>query len=185
MENKYPKLTVKDLTQGLKLSAKEILECEELVKKLNQIAEETPEYIDYLKNRYPKNDPRLSQIRYKLDGMASASNEYVKRHFPENQRLFNKVQQSIKRSIKLTDPKTYKDVKDPQTFHKLLSVDYVNEYGKPKKKLKLQNRNKKTAARFLKKPRIKSAIELIDEKIIQLDKDLRKYSKGLDGDGKP
>jgi len=111
--------------------------------------------------------------------------KYIETHFPENQRLFNKVQQSIKRSIKLTDPKSYKNVKDSQTFYKLLSVDYVSEYGKPEKKLKLQSRNKKTAARFLKKPRIKSASELIDEKIIQLDKDIQKYSKGLDRREKP
>lgn len=104
--------------------------------------------------------------------------KYIETHFPENQRLFNKVQQSIKRSIKLTDPKSYKNVKDPQTVYKLLSVDYIRKYGKPEKKLKLQSRNKKTASRFLKKPRIKSASELIDEKIIQLDNDIRKYSRG-------
>ena len=174
MENKYPKLTLKDLTQGLKLSAKEILEYQEIIEKLNQIAEQNPEYIDHLKERYPKNDPRLSQIRYRLDNMAAASNEYVEKHFPENQRLFNKVQQAVKRSIKLTDPKTYKNVKDPQTVYKLLSVDYVNQHEQLKKKLKLQTRNKKTAARFLKKPRLKSAMELIDDKIIQLDKDMKK-----------
>jgi hypothetical protein len=79
--------------------------------------------------------------------------EYIDTHFPENQKLFNKVQQAIKRSIKLTDPKTYKDVKDPQTVYKLLSVDHVNKHERPKRKLKLQSRNKKTAARFLKKPK--------------------------------
>jgi hypothetical protein len=174
MENKYSKLTLKDLTQGIKLSAQEILEYGKIIEKLNQIAEQNPEYIDYLKERYPKSDPRLSQLRYKMDQMMSASKEYIDTHFPENKRLFNKVQQAVKRSIKLTDPKTYKDVKDPQTVYKLLSVDYVNEYERPKRKLKLQSRNKKTAARFLKKPRIKTRSELIDEKIIQLEKDLKK-----------
>jgi hypothetical protein len=38
----------------------------------------------------------------------------------------------------------------------------------------LQNRNKKTAARFLKKPKIKSAMELINIKIIELDKEMKK-----------
>jgi hypothetical protein len=174
MKNKYSKLTLKDLTQGIKLSAQEILEYGKIIEKLNQIAEQNPEYIDYLKERYPKSDPRLSQLRYKMDQMMSASKEYIDTHFPENKRLFNKVQQAVKRSIKLTDPKTYKDVKDPQTVYKLLSVDYVNEYERPKRKLKLQSRNKKTAARFLKKPRIKTRSELIDEKIIQLEKDLKK-----------
>lgn len=176
MENKYPKLSLKDLTQGVKLSSKEILEYEKIVKKLNQIAEENPEYIDYLKQRYPKNDPRLSQIRYKMDQMLSASNEYFDTHFPENQRLFNKLQKSIKRSIKLTDPKTYKNVPDPITYKKLLSVDYVNETGLPKKKLKLKlkNRNKKTAARFLKKPRIKTNEEILNDKMMQLNFEMKK-----------
>jgi hypothetical protein len=38
----------------------------------------------------------------------------------------------------------------------------------------LQSRNKKTAARFIRKPKIKSAMELIDDKIIQLEKDMKK-----------
>lgn len=104
--------------------------------------------------------------------------KYVDTHFPENQKLFKKLQQSIKRNIKLTDPKTFKNVSDTPSFKKLLSVDYVNKVDTPKKKPKLQNRNKKTAARFLKKPRIKSAMELIDEKIIQLEKDLKKTGMG-------
>lgn len=104
--------------------------------------------------------------------------KYIDTHFPENQKLFKKVQQSIKRSIKLTDPKTYKNSVDTPSFKKLLSVDYVNKVDVPKKKPKLQNRNKKTAARFLKKPRIKSSMELIDEKIIELEKDLKKTGMG-------
>lgn len=100
--------------------------------------------------------------------------EYIEKHFPENQILFKKLQQAIKKNIKLTDPKTFKNVIDTPSFNKLLSVDYVNEVGVPKKKPKLQNRNKKTAARFLKKPKIKSALELIDQKIIELERDLKK-----------
>jgi len=173
MENKYPKLTLKDLTQGVNLSAKEILEYEKIVERLNQIAEQNPEYIDYLKERYPKSDPRLSQLRYKMDQMLSASDEYIETHFPENQKLFKKLQKSIKRNIKLTDPKTFKNVSDTPSFKKLLSVDYVNE-NKPKKTIKLQNRNKKTAARFLKKPKKLTAYELINQKIIELEKDLKK-----------
>lgn len=100
--------------------------------------------------------------------------EYIDTHFPENQKLFKKLQQSIKRNIKLTDPKTFKNVKDVSSFKKLLSVDYVNQNEVPKKRIKLQNRNKKTAARFLKKPRKKTAMELIDMKILELDKELKK-----------
>lgn len=100
--------------------------------------------------------------------------EYIETHFPENQKLFKKLQQSIKRNIKLTDPKTFKNVPDPTTFKKLLSVDYVNEVGAPKKKLKLQNRNKKTVARFLKKAKIKTNEEVLNDKIIQLNLEMKK-----------
>jgi hypothetical protein len=171
MENKYPKISLQDIVKNNNLSSKETLEIKEKVDALNKFIEENPEYIEYLQKRYPKNDPRLSRIRYKLDGMTSASNEYVERQFPENQKLFKKLQQSIKRSIKLTDPKTFKNA---SSFNKLLSVDYVNKNELPKKKLKLQNRNKKTAARFLKKPEMKSAMDLIDLKIFELEKDMRK-----------
>lgn len=108
------------------------------------------------------------------DFLVQTSNLYVDTHFPENQRLFKKLQQTIKRNIKLTDPKTFKNVKDPPSFGKLLSVDYINQIDRPKKKLKLQSRNKKTAARFIKKPKKKTAMELIDAKIIQLEKDMKK-----------
>jgi hypothetical protein len=102
------------------------------------------------------------------------ANEYIETHFPENQKLFKKLQQSIKRNIKLTDPKTFKNVTDTPSFKKLLSVDYVNKTELPKKKIKLQNRNKKTAARFIKKPKVKSAMELIDAKIIELENEMKK-----------
>jgi len=177
MENKYPKLTLKDLTQGINISSKEILEYQEIIEKLNQIAEQNPEYIDSLRKRYPKNDPRLSQLRYKLDMMTSASDEYMEMHFPENKKLYDKVQDTIKKNIKLTDPKTFKDVKDPVNFGNLLAVKYVSKHGVPEKKLRLQSRNKKTASRFLKKPRLKTKSELIDEKIQQLDIDMKKTQR--------
>ena len=178
MGNKYSKLNLKQLTQGLKLSAKEILEYEKIIEKLNQIAEQNPEYIDYVKERYPKSNPRLSQIRYKLDGMTSASDEYMETHFPENKKLYDKVQDSIKRNIKLTDPKTFKDVKDPVNFGSLLAVKYVSQHGAPEKKLRLKSRNKATASRFLKKPRLKTKSEDIDAKIKQLDIDMKKTERG-------
>jgi hypothetical protein len=177
MENRYPKLILKDLTHGLNLSAKEILEYEKIVEKLNKIAEQNPEYIDYLRDRYPRSDPRLSELRYKLDDMTSASDEYMETHFPINKSLYNKVQDTIKKNIKLTDPKNFKNVKDPVSFDNLLAVKYITQNGAPKKKLRLQSRNKQTAARFLKKPRLKSNSEKIDEKIKQLDIDMEKTQR--------
>ena len=76
---------------------------------------------------------------------------YMDTNFSENKEQTSRVKKILARNIKLTDPKTFKDVDTP-SFKKLLSVDYVNEVGSPKKKPRLKNRNKKTAARFIKKP---------------------------------
>ena len=149
MENKYPKLTLKDLTQGVKLSAKEILEYEKIIEKLNQIAEQNPEYIDYLKERYPKSDPRLSQIRYKMDQMLSASEEYIETQFPENKEQTLRVKKILARNIELSDPKTFKDPKPPLTYGKLYGNDSKN------KKVKIKDLSKKSAGRFLKKEKKK------------------------------
>ena len=113
----------------------------------------------------------------KNDLLVKTSDLYIDTHFPENQKLFKKLQQSIKRNIKLTDPKNFKNVKDPVNFGSLLAVKYVNQHGAPQKKLRLQSRNKQTAARFLKKPRLKSNSEKIDEKIKQLDIDMEKTQR--------
>lgn len=178
IENVKLKLREIDFLRHYKVSEKESKELENIIYKINLILDENPEHLEYLRKRYPKDDIRLAELNYKMDQMLSASNEYIDTHFPENKKLFKKLQQSIKKNIKLTDPKTYKSVADVPSFKKLLSVDYVNKVDVPKKKPKLQNRNKKTAARFLKKPRIKSAMELIDEKIIELEKDLKKTGMG-------
>ena len=174
VENIKLKLREIDFLRNYKLSEKENKELENIIYKINLILDENPKHLEYLRERYPKDDVRLAELNYKMDQMLSASDEYINTHFPENQKLFRKVQQSIQRNIKLTDPKTYKDAVDTPSFKKLLSVDYVNTVGIPEKKLKLQNKNKKTAGRFLKKPKIKSSMELIDEKLIQLEKDLKK-----------
>ena len=172
------KIAKKDLVRNHKLTDTEIEDLMDTINRINAFLAAHPEELIHAQKRYPKHDPRLAELNWKMDQMLSASDEYIETHFPENKRLFNKVQQAVKRSIKLTDPKTYKDVKDPQTVYKLLSVDYVNQYERSKRKLKLQSRNKKTAARFLKKPRIKTRSELIDEKIIQLEKDMKKTGMG-------
>lgn len=143
------KLSLKDTTKNNKLSSKEILEMKEMVDIVNKFVEENPEYIEYLRERYPKNNPRLSELNYKMDQMMSASHEYMDTHFPENQRLFNRLKKSFERSMKLTDPKTYKDAKIPDTYYKLLSADYINNHGSEKKTIKLSPKNKNSPSRFL------------------------------------
>jgi hypothetical protein len=144
MENKYPKISLQDIVKNNKFSSKETLEIKKKVDALNKFIEENPEYIEHLQRRYPKDNPRLSRIRHKLDGMLSASDEYLKKQFPENQRLFDEVKKLTEKSIELTNPKTFK------------------------------NKNTKSLGRFFKKSKPKTWSEQIDEKIKQLDNDMKK-----------
>ena len=95
------------------------------------------------------------------------SNEYIETHFPENERLFNRLQKLIKRNIELTDPKTFKNVKDPITYKSLQLEE--DEQKLQKKVLFLKRRN--TVRKFFKKSKKKS---LLDEKLNQLNKELKK-----------
>jgi hypothetical protein len=94
--------------------------------------------------------------------------------FQKTKNFLKNFNKQSKETLNLQIQRLLKNVKDTLSFGKLLSVDYINQIDRPKKKLKLQSRNKKTAARFIRKPKIKSAMELIDDKIIQLEKDMKK-----------
>lgn len=172
------KITEKDLIKNHRLKGSEVKEMMDTINALNAFLDAHPEELIHARKRYPKNDPRLAELNWKMDQMLSSSEEYMDTHFPENTRLFNRVQKSINRSIKLTDPRTYKDSKLPDTYHKLLSVDYVSGYGVEKKILKLGSKNKKSPARFLKKPRLKTKAQVLEDKLMQLETDLKKTGMG-------
>ena len=98
--------------------------------------------------------------------------EYVDTHFPENQKLFKKLQQVIKKNIKLTDPKNFKDNTKVITFFKLNSVEYVTKNASEiKKRIYLPKNENKSVARFFKKEKQKNKIE---EKLKMLNKELKK-----------
>ena len=70
--------------------------------------------------------------------------QYVEKQFPENVEQTSRVKKIIARNIKLSDPKTFKDVKQPATYGKVFGDD-------PKdKKVKYKDFSKKSAGRFLK-----------------------------------
>ena len=98
--------------------------------------------------------------------------EYIDTHFPENQKLFKKLQQVIKKNIKLTDPKNFKDNTKVITFFKLNSVEYVTKNASEiKKRIYLPKNKNKSVARFFKKEKQKNKIE---EKLKILNKELKK-----------
>ena len=70
--------------------------------------------------------------------------QYVEKQFPENVEQTSRVKKILARNIELSDPKTFKDVKQPATYGKVFGDD-------PKdKKVKEKDFSKKSAGRFLK-----------------------------------
>ena len=176
----YIKVKRKDLIRAHKLKKHEAQEYVDLVNKLNDYIKRNPHRLAYIRERYPKSDPRHAELIYKMDMQIAASDEYIDKQFPENQRLFNKLVKATKRSIKLTDPKTYKDKKGKMTsYKKLLRVDYViSEYSPEERDVK--NRKigyggkKKSAGRFFKKSKKKSMDDILKDKMAVLDNEMKK-----------
>ena len=112
----FIKVTKKDLARNHKLTDKEISDFMNDIKMINDYIKKNPAELKYAMIRYPKDDPRLAQLNFNMDQMKAASDEYMDTHFPENQKLFNKLQDKIIRNIKQTDPKNFKGHKDVPKF---------------------------------------------------------------------
>ena len=112
----FIKVTRKDLARNHKLTDKEIQDFLDDIKRINEYIKKNPAELIYAMTRYPKNDPRLAQLNFKMDQMKAASDQYMETHFPENQKLFNKLQQKISNTIGQTDPKNFKDHTPPPQF---------------------------------------------------------------------
>ena len=54
--------------------------------------------------RYPKDDPRLAELNWKMDQMLEAGEEYLDSNFKENKKLFKRATERTQKNIKLTDP---------------------------------------------------------------------------------
>tara|TARA_A100001515_G_scaffold125926_1_gene110922 strand:+ start:749 stop:1123 length:375 start_codon:yes stop_codon:yes gene_type:complete len=68
--------------------------------------------------------------------------EYVEKQFPENVEQTSRVKKILARNIELSDPKTFKDPKQPMTYGKMYGNDSKN------KRIKIKDFNKKSASRF-------------------------------------
>ena len=133
----FIKVTRKDLARNHKLTDKEISEYMNEIKMINEYIKKNPAELVYAMTRYPKNDPRLAQLNFKMDQMKAASDKYIETHFPENKSLFNKLQQKISNTIGQTDPKNFKDHAPPPQF-----TDYSDT---------IKNRKEVVARHFKKK----------------------------------
>ena len=112
----FIKVTRKDLAKNHLLTDKEIQDFLDDVKRINEYIKKNPAELIYAMTRYPKDDPRLAQLNFKMDQMKTASDQYIETHFPENKSLFNKLQQKISNTIGQTDPKNFKDPTPPPQF---------------------------------------------------------------------
>tara|TARA_A100001035_G_scaffold243794_1_gene211097 strand:- start:36 stop:1916 length:1881 start_codon:yes stop_codon:yes gene_type:complete len=112
----FIKVTKKDLARNHRLTDKEISDFMNDVNMINDYIKKNPAELKYAMIRYPKDDPRLAQLNFKMDQMKAASDEYMNTHFPENQKLFSKLQNKIIRNISQTDPKNFTGHKDAPKF---------------------------------------------------------------------
>ena len=80
----------------------------------------------------------------KMQGVNVYHDAYVDNQFPENVEQTSRVKKILARNIELSDPKTFKDPKQPMTYGKIYGND-------PKgKKVKEKDFSKKSASRFFK-----------------------------------
>ena len=112
----FIKVTRKDLAKNHKLTDKEIQDFLDDVKRINEYIKKNPAELIYAMTRYPKDDPRLAQLNFKMDEMKRASEQYVETHFPENVSLFSKLQNKIKQNIEMTNPKNFTGHKEAPKF---------------------------------------------------------------------
>ena len=109
-----------------------------VLKNIEKYIRKNPDIFEYVMKRYPKNDPRLSMLNYKMDKMTEASDKYLETQFPTNQDLFTKVKERTKKNMNLTDPKNFKPVKDPIKYvdvnkTKKLKETVTKHFNKPVK----------------------------------------------------
>ena len=109
-------VTKKDLAKNHILKDSEIEKYMNEIDMINDYIKNHPEELIHAMQRYPKDDPRLAQLNFEMDMKLKASEEYMETHFPENERLFNKLQAKIKMNINQTDPKNFKGHKDAPKF---------------------------------------------------------------------
>ena len=144
----FIKITKKDLAKNHRLKDSEIKDFMDQINAINEFIKEHPEELIYAQTRYPKSDPRLAQLNWEMDQKLNASKEYMDKHYPENQKLFTKIQKSIKKNIELTDPKSFKGVKVPKfkgvdlTDFKRRKEVVARHYKKAVKTKKLFSRKK-------------------------------------------
>ena len=136
--NRGIKATEHDYVKRSLKTPKQRKEFDNRVKMVENFVRKHPDKLEYVMKRYPKSDPRLSMLNYKMDKMTEASDKYLETQFPTNQDLFTKVKDRTKKNMNLTDPKNFKPVKDPIKYvdvkkTKKLKETVTRHFNKPVK----------------------------------------------------
>ena len=135
------KITKKDLVRNHKLKGSEIAHLMETINRINKYLASHPEELIHAQKRYPKHDARLAQLNWEMDTMLSASKNYLDSQFPENKRLYDKLTKETEKSIKLTDPDTYKKPDSKLVgVNKLMRVQNVMDSYGPLINLRLEKK---------------------------------------------
>ena len=152
------KIDEKDLIRNHRLKKGEADEMINTIKMINDYLKDHPEDLIHAQMRYPIDDPRLAELNWKMDQMLDAGKDYLDKNFKVNQTSFKLAQDRVKKNTALTNP------------------DYIQKhYDELRGTIKPESKptiNRKSPSRFFKKPKKKSSMEAINDKIKQLDKDL-------------
>ena len=97
------------------------------IKMVHEFIKKNPDKYEYVMKRYPKDDPRLSMLNYRMDRMTEASDKYLETQFPTNQSLFTKVKERTRKNMNFTDPKNFKPVKDPIKYVDVKKTEKLKE----------------------------------------------------------
>mgnify|MGYP003117678351 CR=1 FL=1 len=169
----YIKITKKDLDRNHRLKDDEKQELITTINLLNDFIAENPALLKYAQIRYPANDTRLAELNWKMDQMLEASDEYIDTQFPENKKIVDRIKRITQKNIEHTDPKNFKDIELPSTFNYLRSVNSIVVHGYARPVIKYK-KNKKSISRLWRKPKSKTKKQIMDEKILQIDRDMQK-----------
>ena len=101
----YVKITKVDLIRNHRIKPSEADEMMDTINRLNDYIKKHPEDLIHAQQRYPKDDPRLAELNWKMDQMLNAGKDYLDKNFKENQTLYKRAIDRTKNNIKLTDPK--------------------------------------------------------------------------------
>ena len=140
----FIKITKKDLARNHRLTDKEISDYMNDINMINDYIRKNPAELKYAMIRYPKDDPRLAQLNFKMDQMKAASDQYMDTHFPENQKLFNKLQDKIIKNMNQTDPKNFTGHKEAPKF-----TDDNSEMNEQRKRIITKHFKKKVILKKL------------------------------------